>query len=90
MAALRLRLTGCFDVFPRLKTAYYWPPRSGRIATGRGALLVLETLSRKLKSLTAIVKRLHSDELPFIGSVRIEEVNPAYRRWLQQELRPGL
>jgi len=29
--ALRQRLTPCFNIFPRLATNYFWPPKTGKI-----------------------------------------------------------
>src|SRR3712207_7654555 len=29
---------------------------------------------------------LHSDETPFVGALRIDDVNPDYHTWLRQEL----
>lgn len=88
-AVLAARQAACFDIFPRALTRYFWPPRRGKIQTARGALLVLETTKPHLPTIRSLVRQHHSDRLPFIGALRIEEVEPAYEKWLNHELRPG-
>ena len=84
-ALLTKRLCSCFDIFSRQKTAYFWPPRSKKIETGKGALLIIETLPYAHKKAEMLVKRLHSDTLPFIGYISID-VFPAYYAWVKNEL----
>ena len=85
--ALKERLAACFDIFPRRAAAYFWPPRTGKIETARGCLLVLETLPKHFRALATLVKKLHRDQLPFIGSLEIGNVSANYHRWLRGELR---
>lgn len=86
-AALAARRAACYDVFPRLLTRYFWPPRRRRIAEGKGALLVLETLKEQFAPLAALIRARHSDRLPFIGALRMERVSEAYLTWMVGELR---
>lgn len=85
-AALAARQASCFDVFPRELTRFFWPAKSGKIEEARGALLVLETFADRVPALKAIVRQHHSDQLPFMGALRIEEVDDAYRAWMGGEL----
>lgn len=85
-SALKKRLTSCFDIFPRLATYYFWPPKSGKIENAKGCLLVMETLQTHFKKLEKIVKKIHSDKLPFIGSIDIGNVSPDYYKWVKGEL----
>ncbi|KKS78584.1 MAG: hypothetical protein UV52_C0034G0001, partial [Parcubacteria group bacterium GW2011_GWD1_42_9] len=39
-ACLQARLASCFDIFKRELTQYFWPPRSGKTESARGALLI--------------------------------------------------
>lgn len=84
-ALLQRRLVACFDIFPRWKAGYFWPPKSGKVETAKGAMLVLDTLPKKLVLVRKEVKKLHSDTLPFIGSFAMT-VEPAYYKWVQAEL----
>ncbi|HCX39157.1 MAG TPA: hypothetical protein DHS36_02715 [Candidatus Veblenbacteria bacterium] len=85
-ACLKARLASCFDIFKRELTQYFWPPRSGKTESARGALLILETLPAQLPRLRRLVKKLHTDKLPFIGSLKIE-VEPAFASWVKAELK---
>ncbi|OGY88995.1 MAG: hypothetical protein A3B30_02800 [Candidatus Komeilibacteria bacterium RIFCSPLOWO2_01_FULL_52_15] len=86
-ALLKKRLVSCFDIFERAGAWYFWPPKSGKIETSRGALLILETLPAKVKKIGSEVRRLHSDALPFIGTIEIGTINSRYLRWMKGEMR---
>lgn len=86
-AVLKKRFCSCYDVISRLQTSYFWPPKSGKIESAKGCTLILETLPAYFKRIDKLVKKLHSDKLPFIGSVEINNVSPAYKKWLKNELK---
>jgi len=84
--ALKQRLIACFDIFPRLKTEYFWPPKSKKTETVKGALLTMETLPKYFKKLEKLIKKSHSDKLPFIGSIDINNVHSDFVNWMNGEL----
>lgn len=84
---LEQRFSACFDIFPRYKTQYFWPPKSKKIETGRGCILIIETLPKYFKKIERSVKKLHSDKLPFIGSIEINNVHPDFVNWIKGELK---
>lgn len=84
---LKQRLISCFDIFPRLAAYYFWPPKSGKIEKTKGCLLVLETLPKHFKNIDKLVRKMHSDKLPFIGSIDINNIHPDYLKWLKGELK---
>src|SRR6188472_3039477 len=71
---LKQRLCACYSVLPRIKSVYYWPPSSKKLETSKGPLLALETFPKHYKQIIKLVKSLHSDQVPFIGQLEIEEV----------------
>ena len=83
---LEKRLGSCYDIFSRELTKYFWPPKSKKIESAKGALLIIETFEKKYEQLRPFVEKLHSDELPFIGFVRIEGTGDAYKEWIKGEL----
>ncbi|MDP3685270.1 MAG: divalent cation tolerance protein CutA [bacterium] len=85
-AALTARHAACFDVLPRTRTRYFWPPRQGTFEEGSGALLMLETLEDHVDHLKVVVRAHHRDELPFVGAIRLEHVDPRFRDWIAGEL----
>lgn len=93
-AALKARLCACYGLIPKIKSVYYWPPRSnkrkknqrGRLETSKGPLLVLETMERKYEGIVKLVKSLHSDKVPFIGQWEMENVSKEFYAWMKGEL----
>lgn len=84
---LKKRFASCFDIFPRHLTSYYWPPKSGKIETSKGATLILETSKNKYNFSVKEIKRLHSDKLPFIGYIEIKGISRDYFKWMKGELK---
>jgi periplasmic divalent cation tolerance protein len=84
---LKKRLISCFDIIPRHLAAYFWPPKSEKIETSKGATLILETFKRKYESIEKEVKKLHSDSLPFIGYLEIKGLNSDYVKWMKGEIK---
>lgn len=85
-ALLQKRLISCFDILPRIKAVYFWPPKSGKLEESKGAILVSETLPKNFNKIYKLTKQLHSDKLPFIGSMQIE-VKDEYYQWVKGEIR---
>jgi len=83
---LKERLGSCFDIFPRELATYFWPPKSGKTESAKGALLIIETFESRYEKLHTLIKKLHSDELPFIGYVKIEGTEKAYQDWMKGEI----
>jgi len=84
---LKKRFSSCFDIIPRHLASYYWPSKSGKIETTKGATLVLETFKQKYNLIKKEVKKLHSDKLPFIGFVEIKGIDKEYINWIKGELK---
>lgn len=80
------RLASCIDVLPRELTSYFWPAKSGKIETAKGALLIAETFEDRYPEIKTHVEHIHSDELPFIGYIKIEGVDEKYKEWIKGEL----
>jgi len=83
---LTQRLAACFDIFSRYKAQYFWPPKSNKIETNRGCILIMETLPKYFRKIEKLVKEMHSDKLPFIGSMEIN-VHRDYVDWMKGELK---
>ena len=84
---LNQRLVACFEIIPRLGTWFFWPPKKNKIESTKGCFLVLDTLSKYFAKIEKVVKKLHSDKTPFIGSIELKRVNAKYVKWLKGELK---
>lgn len=83
---LQKRYSSCFDIIKRELTQFFWPPKTGNIDSAKGAILILETFQKYFKKIEKEVRRLHSDKLPFIGSIEINNVRPQFVQWMKDEL----
>ena len=84
---LRERLCACYGIIPRIKSVYYWPPKSSNLEESKGSLLTLETLPRHYSAISKLVKKLHSDRVPFIGQWKMEGVDKDFYNWLKGEIK---
>ena len=83
---LKKRLCACYALIPRIKSVYFWPPQSDKFESSRGPLLVLETLPENAGKISSLVKKLHSDRVPFIGQIEIGNLNKDFFNWLKTEI----
>ncbi len=83
---LKERIIACFDVIPEREAAYFWPPQSGKIETVKGSLLIGVTFEDKFLEAETMIRQHHADDVPFIGSINIDQVNHDYHDWLTKEL----
>ena len=86
-AILEQRLCACFGIYPRLKSMYFWPPKSNRLEQSQGPLLVLETLPKHAQKISQAVKKLHGDQAPFIGSIKVDNISPEFLEWMLGEIK---
>lgn len=99
-AVLKQRMCACYSIIPRIKSVYYWPPRSARLKTrlagppkpnrleqSKCPILTLETLPKHYQKIIKLVKSLHSDKVPMIGQWEIENVTADFYKWLKGELK---
>lgn len=96
-AVLSKRLAACYGLIPKIKSTYFWPPRSARLKTSlagltsshrlesnSGPTIVFDTLPSHYPKLSKLVKKFHSDKLPFIGKIKIE-VEKEFYEWVKKE-----
>lgn len=81
------RLAACANVFPGVRSFYWW---QGEVQEDAECVLVLKTRADRVAALTARVRALHSYTVPCVVALPILEGNPDYLRWLEAEARePG-
>mgnify|MGYP001601077351 FL=1 len=87
LSLLKKRLAGCMVVIPKVSSAYFWPPKKGRIEKWNEAILLVKTLKKKFPQVRHEVKRLHSYTMPCILEIPIGRTYRPYLRWLESELK---
>ncbi len=86
-AILKERLCACYGIIPRIKSVYYWPPLSAKLEMSKGPLLTLETLPKNYLKITALVKKLHTDKVPFVGQFEFKNIESNFYSWLKNEIK---
>lgn len=76
---IRERLAACVWVLPPMFSVYFW---DGKITEDTEILLVVKTDSRHCARAVTSLKKLHPYSVPEIITLKPEEVNAEYERWL--------
>ncbi|HEX6970959.1 MAG TPA: divalent-cation tolerance protein CutA [Limnochordia bacterium] len=77
------RLAGCANVVPEVHSTYWW---EGKLCEETEALLLVKTLRAAIPALMRAVRAVHSDAVPAISVIELQDVNPAYLDWLKAEV----
>jgi periplasmic divalent cation tolerance protein len=76
------RIVACVNIFDNMQSIYWW---QGAICEDSEAVLIAKTRQSLFDRLTQRVKELHSYSTPCIVSFPIENGNPDYLKWLENE-----
>ncbi len=86
-SCLAKRLVACYEIYPRLATVYFWPPKKNRLTRGKGCLLSLISLPNYAQKLKKLIQLKHSDKVPYIACFTGNDLNKNYYQWLCAELK---
>ncbi len=78
------KLAACVNIVPAVKSIYWW---QGKVEEDSESLLIVKTSSEKVGELIEKVRQIHPYSVPEIVSMRIEEGNPDYLKWIDGSLR---
>ncbi|HLT57537.1 MAG TPA: divalent-cation tolerance protein CutA [Limnochordales bacterium] len=84
-ALVERRLAACANVVPAIRSVYWW---EGRLVEDGEALLFLKTRAAVLEELVEAVRELHSYSVPAVTAFSVVGGNPAYLRWVTEEVVP--
>jgi periplasmic divalent cation tolerance protein len=76
------RLAACANMLGDIKSIYWW---EGKVCEGAEVALILKTSSNRKAELIDRIKQLHSYECPCITCLPINDGNPDFLKWIQQE-----
>lgn len=82
---LKKRLAGCINIFPEIKSFYWWPPKKGKIETSKESVLIAKTQDKLFEKVKQEIKKLHSYSVPCTFSIKVDKVNKPYLDWLIKE-----
>jgi periplasmic divalent cation tolerance protein len=82
-ACVTERLAACANIFGPIDSIYRW---KGAIERAAEIPLLLKSRADLFEKLSARVKSLHPYEVPSIIATEIELIDPAYAKWLEEEM----
>ena len=80
---LAAKLAACVNIVSGVRSFFWW---QGKIDSADEVLLVIKSKKAKLKKIIAIVKSLHSYEVPEIIALPIIDGNKDYLEWIDDSL----
>ncbi|KAF2987215.1 hypothetical protein EK904_010217 [Melospiza melodia maxima] len=83
VAIMDRRLAACVNILPKSSALYFW---KGELEESTEILLLVKTRTSKIGELSNYVRSIHPFEIPDIISLPIEQGNPAYLRWMEENV----
>jgi periplasmic divalent cation tolerance protein len=78
------RLAACAQVFGwRVRSTYRW---KGKVESANEMLMLIKTTRAKFAAVNAMVKKLHSYEVPEILALKIEDGSREYLKWIEDNV----
>ncbi|XP_039938925.1 protein CutA isoform X2 [Hirundo rustica] len=82
-AIMDKRLAACVNILPKSSALYFW---KGELEESTEILLLVKTRTSKIGELSNYVRSIHPFEIPDIVSLPIEQGNPLYLRWMEENV----
>jgi periplasmic divalent cation tolerance protein len=83
-ALVERRLAACGNVVGApVGSIYRW---KGKVESAREFLLILKTSRRRFAAIAAVVRRLHSYDLPEILALPVTAGSPSYLNWIAESV----
>jgi periplasmic divalent cation tolerance protein len=83
-ALLNNRLAACVNIVPKINSLFWW---NGTIDSTKESLLIVKSKASVVNEIVALVKEIHSNEIPEIVALPIIGGNPDYLDWIGKEVK---
>lgn len=84
---LKKRLAACANIIDGMESLYFWPPDSDDIQEADETILLLKTTKDNFSEINDEIHKIHSYELPCIFSIKVDEVDSKYQKWLKDQIK---
>ena len=81
-ALLERRLVACVNLLPGVRSLYWW---KGELCEESEVVLVAKTREQLCGQVSALVREIHSYEVPCVVFMPIIDGNPDFLAWINQE-----
>jgi len=85
-ALLKQRKVACVSIVPGVSSLFWW---QDKLDSARESLLIAKTKASLLKQTVALIKEIHSYEVPEIIALPIVWGNQDYLEWIDKEVENG-
>ena len=82
-ALLNKRYAACVNIVPRMRSKYVL---DGRIVESREVMLLIKTSEDLEANVYKTIKKLHNYDIPEISTIKTENVDKDYAKWLKGSL----
>jgi len=83
-ALISAGLAACVNIIENMNSMYMW---DGTLQDDTETILIAKTTKARLPDLIEKVKSLHSYECPCIVSLTVSDGNPAFLKWIANEVK---
>ncbi len=84
-ALLKDQTIACAQILPGIESYYHW---HGQTVQSSECLLLLKSHRNHFKTIEAMIKKLHSYEVPEIIAVPIVDGSKEYLNWINEQIKP--
>lgn len=82
-ALLKQRRAACVNIVPGVSSRFWW---EGHLDSDQESLLIVKTKASLLDEIVALVKEVHTYDVPEVIALPIIGGNPDYLEWIGKEL----
>jgi periplasmic divalent cation tolerance protein len=74
----------CVNILPGIRSVYIW---EGKECNEQECLLIIKSTSEKFEAVRALIRQMHSYQIPEIIAVPVSAGDPDYLAWIRSSLK---
>lgn len=81
---IKKKIAACCNIIPGIRSIYEW---EGKVEKSEEQLLMIKSTEDNFKALENTINEIHPYDVPEIISVKINNGNESYLKWINQSIR---